>query len=173
MNINRVKEYLNTKKGELFWRKDKGRRAKKGNIAGRLGSAGYKAVSFDNKTELVHRIIWVLEKGYEPEGFIDHIDRNKLNNNIDNLREVSPQCNMRNIGNFSHNSSGVKGVSFCKRRGCHFAQINIQYKNHQLYSGSFEESVLHRYAAEQCLDWSGCDSNSPAFVESKNILGLS
>ncbi len=60
------------------------------------------------RTYLIHRLVWQAFKGEIPEGLeIDHIDGNKSNNRLDNLRLVTHQHNTFN--------SKCKGYSFCKR----------------------------------------------------------
>ena len=69
---------------------------------------GYRLVRFHGKQYLLHRIIWALEVGSIPDGLeIDHIDRDRTNNKISNLRLVSHADNMRN-------SSGTKGKLLSK-----------------------------------------------------------
>lgn len=70
---------------------------------------GYLCAYFKGKIHRVHRIAWYLTYGYWDE-FIDHIDGNKLNNKIDNLREVTYSQNNINKDKYSNNKSGVKGV---------------------------------------------------------------
>lgn len=56
---------------------------------------GYWTMRFEGKTNYVHRIIWLWHHGYMPSE-IDHIDRDKSNNRIENLREVSSFENHQN-----------------------------------------------------------------------------
>lgn len=69
---------------------------KNGKQAGCL-SRGYLRVGINYKTYPVHRVIWSLVNGEDPgSDVIDHIDGDKLNNNIDNLRKVGHQINQYN-----------------------------------------------------------------------------
>ena len=72
------------------------RKCKKDSIAGSLTGEGYWQIKIDNKLYLSHRLVFLYVDGYLPENKIDHIDRNKLNNRRNNLREVSQTCNTRN-----------------------------------------------------------------------------
>ena len=101
--------------------------------------------------------------GYLPEHDIDHISRDRQDNHIENLRHVSRQCNLRNASMRTDNTSGVTGVSWNKKLDKWNAQIFVNGKrfflgNHE----DFEEAVAHRLAAEQCLNWSDCHSETPA-----------
>ena len=146
----------------LIWNKSKAK-SKKGEVAGGVWSNGYRYIGIDNKNYLAHRLIWFYHYGYFPENNIDHINRKKTDNRIENLREVSQSCNMRNCGNVSTNTSGVKGVSFEKNKKAWTVCVRIENKNHSSgQSKDFDEAVLLRYALEQCLGWGSCDKMSPA-----------
>jgi hypothetical protein len=72
---------------------------KHGNVAGSRTAkvGGYYQVNINNSPSLAHRIVWVLHnKSIDPDLFVDHIDRNKLNNKIENLRLVTASENCRN-----------------------------------------------------------------------------
>lgn len=127
-------------------------------------SHGYLSVGIGMSQYFVHRIIWLWNKGYLPENEIDHIDRNRLNNRIENLREVNSMCNKRNTGLFKNNTSRVKGVVFYAKRNKWTAQISLNNRTRSLgrYS-DFLEAVCHRLAAEQCLGWDSCDKESTAY----------
>lgn len=90
--------------GVLTHRKNtRGNRA--GDSVGCLDSYGYLVTSFEGKTCKVHRLIWELVFGFEPDT-IDHIDRNKTNNRITNLRSIPIEDNVRNRGCVVIDSNG-------------------------------------------------------------------
>ena len=150
--------------GLFYWKNNQSKKCRKGTVAGSLNPSGYIKITINRISFYAHRLAWLFYYGYLPEKSIDHIDRNRSNNRIDNLREVSQSCNTRNTGNFSHNSSGVKGVRYDSVRNKWRVEIKVNSVNIFLYRTSdFEEAVLHRLAAEQCLNWEGCDSSSPAY----------
>ena len=85
-----------------------------GDVAGGVGSGGYYQVRVDGKLTLVHRVIWEMHYGEIPrDKFIDHIDGNKLNNRLSNLRIVARELNARNCKLREDSSSGVAGVNLC------------------------------------------------------------
>ena len=90
-----------------------------GAIAGGIDKRdNYSRVYLDGKSYLAHRIIWILHNGKISEDCeIDHIDGNRRNNTIENLREVPRVLNSRNQKMQKNNSSGVNGVSL-KNNGC-------------------------------------------------------
>jgi len=144
--------------------------AAKGNIAGCSTPEGYKQIGIDGKLYKAHRLAWLYYYGYFPEHVIDHRDRIKHHNWILNLREVSTQCNLRNTGNPKDNTSGVKGVCWHKQSQKWMASIvvNRKYKYLGIFK-SFDEAVCARLAGEQCLNWSNCDSSSPAYLHVKKL----
>ena len=158
--------------GELRWKVRKGGR-KVGVAAGTTKSTestGYLSITINRKSFLTHRLIWLWVYGYFPENQIDHINRIRSDNRLSNLREVSQTCNNRNCGMNHRNKSGVKGISWSIRYGKWWSCITTTNKTKHL--GRFEdftEAVAHRLAAEQCLDWAGCDSSSSAYQYMNSI----
>lgn len=157
--------------GILKWKKPPLSYIQIGEEAGSNTGDGYRRVSIKNRRYKTHRIIWLYTYGYMPEHNIDHINRNKLDNRLSNLREVSQVCNMRNVVRYKTNKSGVKGVCFCKTTNKWMSYIGIKKKDYYLGSYSdFDDAVCARLAAEQCLNWSGCELTSTAYkYVNKNI----
>lgn len=149
--------------GEFVWLIRTSNRVKVGDIAG-TNSEGYILISVDGRFYRAHILAWLYEYGYLPEYELDHKDRVRHHNWIDNLREVTRQCNTRNTGNRKNNSSGVKGVTWDNKNSRWKAQVMINGKT--IYLGNhkgFTEAVCHRLAAEQAEGWEGCDRTSPAY----------
>ena len=150
--------------GIFLWKVSACNRIKVGDIAGCVNKKGYILIRIDYKSYRAHRLAWLDYYGYFPEHGLDHEDRIRHHNWIKNLREVSGQCNVRNTGNRSTNTSGVKGISFDKATQKWRARITLNAKRYHFgFFPDFTEAVAHRLAAEQCLDWSTCDSSSPAY----------
>lgn len=142
-----------------------------GSIVGSRNTLGYLRVSINNISYYVHRVIWLWCYGYMPEHILDHINRNPADNRLTNLREVSDQCNVRNTCNRCDNISNIKGVSYDTKN--HKWRVNITVDSKTVNLGryrDFDEAVCTRLAAEQCLDWAGCDSESPAFKYVRDTL---
>jgi hypothetical protein len=81
--------------GFLYWKVRPSNRVRIGQKAGSKTSHGYLMVNFQGKGErqpkYVHRIVWEMHFGFIPEGMvIDHINRNRSDNRIENLRVVTP-----------------------------------------------------------------------------------
>jgi len=98
MDKELIKMYFEYKNGGLYWKVDKpNSKYKKGDKAGCVYSNGYYVIKFNNKRYLEHRLIYILFKDEIPEKLmIDHIDQNRLNNNIENLRAVDRGINRMN-----------------------------------------------------------------------------
>ncbi len=110
----KLRELFTNKDDVLYWNKAKSNRVA-GKKAGYTSDSGYRVISVDNFKYREHTLIWIWYYGYMPKQQIDHIDHDKLNNSIDNLRLVSAKENNKNRPKQSNNSSGCVGVSWHKR----------------------------------------------------------
>ena len=96
-----------------------------------------------------HRVAWAVYHGAWPAKQIDHINGNKADNRITNLRDVSQTENLRNTVTYSTNTSGVCGVSWRKETCKWRAQITLRGKScHLGYFADFDDAVAARKAAE-------------------------
>lgn len=132
---------------------------------------GYLRINCEGRLYQAHRVIWLLHHGYWPENLIDHINNNRSDNRIINLREVSNTCNIRNCPVQKNSTSGITGVSPSKQYKRWEVYIKVNYKRFNLgFFKDFDEAVCHRLAAEQCLDWSTCRAETPAAAYVKRML---
>ena len=120
-----------------------------GEEAGGLTFDGYKRIGLDFGQYLLHRIIWLYVHGSFPPSNceIDHIDGNKSNNSINNLRIVSRSQNQQNLRQAkAHNrSSGFLGVHFDKQRGLWRAVVNVNKKRIDLgFYAQLEDAKVAR-----------------------------
>jgi len=142
----RVFELLSydSKKGILTWLCSRGG-VKKGSLAGQLHidkRNKYTRIKVDGKKYFAHRLIWLLVKGDWPDGQIDHIDGDGLNNRIENLRDVCQSENLKNSRAHLNNTSGETGVFWSKRWKKWRAQIRADGRaNHLGYFQSVKEAA--------------------------------
>lgn len=101
-----------------------------------IGRQGYFQGGLYNKTRYAHRVIWKLRHGVEPDQ-IDHLDGDRTNNRLHNLREVSAAENRKNQRRPERNVSGVIGVGWSDQRKKWRAQIQVDGKCKHL--GLFED----------------------------------
>lgn len=114
MNQRILKRFFEYHQDGYLIRKLSVGRGKKGQkVFGTSNSEGYQLVTFKMKSYRLHRLIFILVRGGNP-GPIDHIDRNKQNNRIENLREVTVSQNHCNKVKQRNNTSGMKGLHWDK-----------------------------------------------------------
>jgi hypothetical protein len=136
----------------LFTRKiTTGAKAKIGSVAGSIQDSGYVLLEINSNTYRAHRVAWLYMYGKFPVELLDHINRDKADNSIHNLREASKVQNSYNTSIRSDNSTGYKGVSIDKRSNRYRAYININGKQKSLgyYSTAEEAALAYNTAAEK------------------------
>lgn len=98
---------------------------------------GYFQVEFQGRNYLVHRVVWLIATGEWPTRHIDHIDGNRTNNRLNNLRDVSVFLNLQNLkGARKDNRLGLLGVSTDTRTGKFFSRIVV--KKELKYLGRYD-----------------------------------
>lgn len=121
--------------GIFTYKKLRGPR-KAGSIAGSINSNGYVVLSINTIRYRAHRVAWLIYYGEWPKSELDHVNRIKSDNRIDNLREVTTAQNGYNrIIRSSPNKTGFMGVS---KRGNNRFVANIQINKSNKYLGSFK-----------------------------------
>ena len=106
---------------------------------------GYKIMSINNKSVTQHRVAWYLAYGFWPEQ-IDHINRDKTDNRLHNLRACTRSTNAFNRDARADNTSGHRGVHFNTYAGKWQAMFGSQYLGRY---PTLEEAVAVRQSKEQ------------------------
>lgn len=114
------------------------------------GRIKYRHLQTKGKKLLLHRVAWALHYGEWPNGQLDHIDHDGLNNRINNLRVVNWVQNARNQRPPQTSKSGVCGVIWVKHKNKWRAQIGVGGKQICLgYYREVEEARSARKAGEE------------------------
>lgn len=101
---------------------------KAGSSAGSVKPNGYLRIVFDGRGYLGHRLVWFFVHGVWPDKQIDHINGERSDNRIANLRLATCTQNLGNARKPSHNTSGLKGVSWNKATKKWLTQIQVYGK---------------------------------------------
>lgn len=107
------KKIFDYKDGNLYWKIKPSLAVNVGDKAGTLTSYGYIVVRHKNKKIMAHRVIFQMFHGYIPKE-IDHINRIKTDNRIENMKEVNRSENNLNKNAQKNNKIGIKNVSWHK-----------------------------------------------------------
>ena len=146
-----VKTLFDYKDGVFVHKTEKARgKIKVGDKVGSLTSDGYYRVMIDYKEYRLHKIIFLWHHGYMPKN-IDHINRNTLDNRIENLRESNSITNAYNRRKPKSNTSGCKNVSWSKKYNQWQIHIRANKKTHCYYAKDFELAELIAIEARNLL----------------------
>lgn len=92
-------------------------RSDRKNSNGSIDTKGYLILKIKGKQFKAHRLAWFLYYGEFPDKVIDHINRNRLDNRISNLRNVSQGTNVNNTTRTINKNTGVVGVYYDRTKG--------------------------------------------------------
>ena len=123
---------------------------KNGAKAGTISRYGYIRMKVNDKSYPVHRLIWLYVHGVMPTHYVDHIDGNKLNNRISNLREANKKQNGYNARASARKNNLPRGVEKSHGSKRFSASISLGHKRKHL--GTFdtpeEASEFYQLAAD-------------------------
>ena len=144
-----IKEVFSYVDDTLVWKKPTSNKVKKGDPVGWLSSGGYMRASVNNVTWPLHRFVWVYHNGdYDMSMDIDHINGNKLDNRIENLRLATRSENNCSTPMQRNNTTGFKGVHKSSSSDTYYYQIARKENGYRkrYHQGGFT-SAAEAYAA--------------------------
>lgn len=118
LSLDRLREVLDYDPltGALTWRVRLGPMCKFGETAGVIKS-GYRRIAIDGRSYTASHLAWFHFYGIAPIGLVDHENRDKDDQRIENLRPATHEQNSRNMGRNSANTTGFKGVAVFNKSG--------------------------------------------------------
>ena len=129
----------NPETGVLTWSKARPR-SRAGSECGTT-CHGYRVFHFNGKTHSAHRVAWALHYGSPPPSQIDHINRDKSDNRIQNLRAATNSENNRNKRMRLDNTSGAVGVRWYPPSSKWVAQVVTMGETITKYFSSRPEAI--------------------------------
>jgi hypothetical protein len=159
LTVQRVRELINYDPltGVFKWGQraghHAGNRCKPSHLVGHVNKqTGYLTIRADKKLYQAHRLAWLHVYGTWPANDIDHINGNRLDNRIDNLRDVQNNVNRENVNKArSDSSTGIQGVSPYKQNGRFQAQIRANGKMYSLGTFATVEEARAAYIGAKAL----------------------
>lgn len=140
--------------GIFRWKIHRNVNAIKGREAGSVRRDGYIQVCVNYKKLLAHRLAWFMTYNIWPKYQIDHVNGNRSDNRLCNLREATPSQNSQNVIVKHCSSTQLLGVSFDRRRNKY--RVRMWHEGKRLWLGYYstaEEAYEARLAAQNEL-WS-------------------
>jgi hypothetical protein len=129
LTAGRLRELLDYDPGTgvFRWRANRGR-VRAGGVAGSLSVSGYLKARVDGRSHWAHRLAWLYVHGEWPRGGIDHINGDRSDNRIGNLRDVPQRINAQNrrTARRDNTSSGLLGVDWHAHRQRWRARIRLR-----------------------------------------------
>jgi hypothetical protein len=148
----------NAETGVFVWLASTNGRIKAGDIAGYTNNKGYLVIECCGYAHKAHRLAWMLAHGVWPKFQIDHIDGDKMNNRLENLREATNTENQwnRHQARKDNQSTGIQGVGIHQKTKKYIARISANGK--RIFLGLFDtaERAHEAYVNAKRRLHSGC-----------------
>lgn len=120
-------------------------KSKYGSIAGYKNTAGYIVIRVNSRPYYAHRLAWLYHYGRLPSSEIDHVNGDKSDNRISNLRLCDKYQNQCNREHCKNAKIKMKGVDFMKSKGKFRARIRVRGKDIHLGLFSSAEEAKRAY----------------------------
>jgi hypothetical protein len=151
LTVERLRDLLHfDPKTGVFSRTVRCGRIPAGAIAGAKRANGYVQISIDGRMYLAHRLAWLYAHGSFPGGEIDHINHERSDNRLSNLRDVSSAVNSQNQWHSLRGSSGHVGVrrgGYRASKWCAYIEANSVFRHLGCFD-ALEDAIAARRAAE-------------------------
>ena len=146
----------NQETGQFIWKLSTCK-TKAGSVAGYINSNGYMIVGLFGKKYRLHRLAWLLTHGQWPDGTIDHINCNRTDNRLCNLRNVSQSVNVQNVRSpTAANTSGFLGVYWSDKRRGFMASVKLKKKGKRRGPYKTAERAYVSYVHLKRMHHEGC-----------------
>lgn len=148
MTQEEVLSLFDYREGNLYWKIKPHVAISEGDLAGSKNGAGYWHIQFKKVKYKAHRLIYLYHYGYLPKE-IDHINGDKLDNRIENLRACTRFQNNRNRRANVNSTSKYKGVSWHSGHKRWSANISIEgkFKHLGYFPSEYEAARAYDQAA--------------------------
>lgn len=151
LTAERLRELLDydPETGVFVWRVGRRGKGALGSVAGSLGPRGYLRLTVDSQDYRAHRAAWLYVHGRWPAAELDHINGQRDDNRLGNLREATHAENMQNRARHRNNTSGSAGVNWCGRKRRWVARICVDGRRRHLgYFATLEAAAAAYLAAK-------------------------
>lgn len=132
--------------GEMRWAVTR-KGAQIGALVGAPTAYGYRRATICGARQHVHRLVWLYAYGDWPDRDIDHINGDKSDNRLSNLRLATRPQNIANSGPRPKNKTGFRGVSLCAHTGKWRASITLEGRSRNLGRFGTPEDAARAYDA--------------------------
>lgn len=150
LSVEVLKQHLDYVPGTGIFTRRMQARGRKHFVGARAGSMshGYRYIRVCINRYAEHHLAWLYVYGVWPSTELDHVNGDKGDNRIENLREASRGQNMANAGVPRTNKSGMKGVFFDAKHQHWLASMTVEKKTRYIgIYDTFEEAAKARRAA--------------------------
>jgi hypothetical protein len=144
--------------GLFVWRYSRSGRVKQYEPAGIIDARGYRAIGFKGRLYAAHRLAWLYMYGRWPKEEIDHINMDRADNRINNLREATRSQNLHNGRARKQNTHGTKGITKHKYKGKFTGKWTAQISRNKIhhYLGIFNSAAdAHKAYCEAAEEFYG------------------